>query len=260
MFKPIEIRSKGKGVEMELKRQNNGQVIVFIHGILEDARQFRKLEELAHHEGYGTCLFHLPGHGGSSQYFAKTSYKAWIQYVSRNIRRLARQYEEMILVGHSMGALLAICEATNNPRHIKALFLIDPPLSVHIWPRVIKSALTISFGKIKDSQPYTKAEYHAMGVEPLRLRDSIGWLRRYSELLSIVGYTRKQICKIHLPMFVVFAAKDEFVSIKGRKYFKNYQGKLEVLYLLDSGHFCYHHSDLITLERFYLKFIKSHKE
>lgn len=236
--------------------RNSCQMIVFIHGILESYKQFRALAQLAEHEGYATCLLLLPGHGGSSREFAKTSYKEWIRYTSRQIAELASWYDEIILVGHSMGALLAICEAMNPFNRIKSLFLINPPLGIHIWPRVIKSAISIKMGHVGNSRPYTQAEYHAMGVEPLRLRDTIGWINRYSELIAIIYYTRKQILKLNLPMYVVLAEKDEFVSRKSAKYFKGYKGKLQKLYLADSGHFCYRHSDLVRLEKFYLRFIR----
>lgn len=239
--------------------KNSSQVIIFIHGILEAPKQFSKLAEFGRQEGYSTCIFLLPGHGGSSKNFAQISYKAWIQYVSTHILQLTKRYKEILLVGHSMGALLAICESANRPKGIKALFLINPPLCIRLWPRVIKSAVTISLGKIKASQAYTRAEYRAMGVEPVRFVDSIGWISRYSELLSIVAYTRKQISKVSLPIFLVFAAKDEFVSPKSYQYFGNYQGKLQMLYLADSGHFCYHHSDLLKLEKAYLKFIRAER-
>ncbi len=238
---------------------NGNQVVVFIHGILEGPKQFRTLAKLAKEEGYSTYSFCLPGHGGSSGCFAKTDYMSWVQYTSRKIAYLSKKYDEMIIVGHSMGALIAICEAAHRRKGIRALFLINPPLKIHLWPRVIKSAIAISMGKVDDSKPYTQAEYHAMGVEPLKLTDSIGWLNRYSELLSMVSYTRKQIYKLNLPMNIVFASKDEFVSQKSSHYFKHYKGKISVLYLQDSGHFCYHHSDLIRLEDMYLKFIKAQK-
>lgn len=240
--------------------RKNSQLVIFIHGILESPKQFRKLDQLARQEGYSTYRFYLPGHGGSSGYFAKTSYKVWIECTTRYITKLNKQYKEIILVGHSMGALLAICEAAHRQKGIKALFLIDPPVSIHLWPRVIKNAMIISFGKHQHMRPYTKAEYHAMGVAPLKLQDSIGWIMRYSELLSIICYTRKQILKLKLPMFLVFANKDEFVSEKGGRYFKGYRGKLGRLYLPDSGHFCYNHNDLLLLEKAYLEFIREQRK
>ena len=57
----------------------------------------------------------------------------------------------------------------------------------------------------------------------------------------------------------MFAAKDEFVNSRSIKYFRESLGDIRVLYLKDSGHFCYHHSDLVAIEENYITFIKEIK-
>lgn len=237
-------------------RSGSHEAVVFIHGILEGPKQFRKLAEIAYEQGYSFYMILLPGHGGSSRKFATTYYMEWVKYVSRHITLLLSKYEQIIIVGHSMGALLAICERAARKKGIKALFLIDPPLKIHLWPRVIKGAMKIYLNKVSTGDQYTLAEYHAMNVGPITIKSFIGWLSRYSELLSIISYTKTQISKLEIPICLVFAAKDEFVSIESQKYFKGYKGKMQILYLRDSGHFCYHHSDLVQLEKAYTNFVK----
>lgn len=236
------------------------EAIIFIHGILEGPKQFRTLAEIAYKEGYSIYMLWLPGHGGSSIYFAHTGYMEWVKYVSKQINWLLGRYNQIIIVGHSMGALLAICETVARNKGIKALYLINTPLKIHLWPRVVKSALQIQFGKIKGFQRYTIAEYHAMGVQPIKLAAFIGWLQRYSELLAIVAYTKKKIKYLTCPMELVFAAKDEFVNMKSSEYFKESSARIRTLYLWDSGHFCYHHSDLVEIEQTYTEFIREMKK
>lgn len=243
-----------------MKRNKKDEAIIFIHGILEGPKQFRRLAELALEEGYNVHMLLLPGHGRSSKAFANTNYMKWVRYVSKKITQILRQYKEIIIVGHSMGALLAICEKARRDKRIKALFLINTPLKIRVWPRVIKGAIKIKLGKIEPEEKYVLAEYHAMSVGILRIRDVIGWIMRYSELLSVIKYTKRQIKRLDVPIFLVFAAKDEFVSMQSYKYFKEQSGKISVLYLQDSGHFCYHHSDLIALEKVYVSFIKEQKK
>lgn len=236
------------------------EAILFIHGILEGHRQFRGLAKIAYKQGYSTERFLLPGHGSSSQAFAKTDYRAWVHAVTKKIDEMLEQYDDLIIVGHSMGALFAICEGTARKRGIKALILLDPPLQIHLKYRVIEGAIKIRLGKVRREEGYTLAEYHAMSVGPLEYGSIVGWVRRYSELLSIIHYTKKQIPKLHLPLLVCLAEKDEFVSLKSRKYFYNYKGSLKIIYLKDSGHFCYHHTDLAILMGAYNKFISEQKE
>lgn len=235
------------------------QAIIFIHGILEGTEQFKYLAKAAYKLGYSVYALLLPGHGGSSWNFARTNLLEWVDFVSETIDALLIKYHEVILVGHSMGALLAICEGAVRKKGIRALVLIDPPLHIHLWPRVVKSAACIQWGKIRKCQPYTQAEYKAMSVGKIKGLSGIGWILRYSELLILISYTRKRVAKLKLPLLVVFAAKDEFVSYKSQKYFSPHRDSARIINLKDSGHFCYHHSDLLTLEKAYIGFIKQFK-
>lgn len=253
--KDKEYRTRG----LYRHHKDSCEVVVFIHGILESPKQFRTLAEIAYREGYSTYRVWLPGHGGDSIYFAQIGYMEWVKYISDQITWLLTKYDQIIIVGHSMGALLGICEAVTRKKRIKALFLINVPLKIHLWPRVIKSALKINFGKVRVFERYTIAEYHAMGVGPIKLRAFIGLIRRYSELLTIISYTKKQVKYLTCKVALVFAAKDEFVNSRSIKYFRESLGDIRVLYLKDSGHFCYHHSDLVAIEENYITFIKEIK-
>ena len=237
-------------------REGSKQVVIFIHGILEGPKQFEKMADMAYERGFSTYCLLLPGHGYDSNVLARTSYKQWLEYVSWKTEWLLKEYDSAVFVGHSMGALLAICEASIRRKKIKALFLIDVPLKVHLWPRIIKSSIDIQRGKVRSNQLYTVAEYHALNIGRLNLTSWLGVLIRYSEFFSIKYYTKKQIQKLKLPIFLVFAIKDEFVNLRSQVYFRQYRGCKFQIELNDSGHFCYHHSDLIALRRFYEIFLK----
>lgn len=230
------------------------KIVIFIHGIIEGPKQFRSLAQIAYEAGYSTYILLLPGHGGSGSAFANIDFRAWTYYVSREIRRMKSLYEEIIIVGHSMGALFALCEAAVDYEKIKALFLMDTPLSIHLSPRVIKSSYTLISGKIKPWESYTLSEYKAISVSKPHGLDYIKWVYRYIELLSIIRYTKKQVSKVNVPLFLVFAYKDEFVNLKSKNYFKD--KKVSYLYLRDSGHFCYNHKDLMKLEENYRIFLQ----
>lgn len=236
------------------------QVIVFIHGIIEGPKQFRHLAQIAYLAGYSTNILLLPGHGGSGRAFAGTSYKQWINYVTTQVKRMKRIYDEVLLVGHSMGALLALCEAAADENKMTALVLMDVPLKIHLWPRVVKGALKIGFGDIKPWENYTRAEYKAISVGKAPGWGYLGWVIRYCELFVLIGYAKKQILKVRKPMLVVFARKDEFVSLKSRQYFRKNNLVVQELILEDSGHFCYNYLDLIRLEKMFKMFIDEQKE
>lgn len=242
------------------------QVVIFIHGIIEGPKQFRRLAEIAYEAGYSIYILLLPGHGGSGELFGITGYREWIRYTSWQIKIMKQKYKEVILVGHSMGALLALCEGASFPEQIRALVLLDTPLVIRVWPRVIKGAIKIAAGKGEVADAYTRAEYHAISVKQPTTWGYVRWAMRYIELLTLVRYARKQVPRIMKPTLVVFAMKDEFVSLKSRSYLRLHLTHVKVkkqfneILLKDSGHFCYHHEDLLQLEIAFKHFMMKQKK
>ena len=239
---------------------NSRQVIIFIHGIIEGPKQFRRLAQIAYEMGYSVNVLLLPGHGGTGYTFAKTSYIKWVEYVTKKVKQMKKQYDEVLFVGHSMGALLTICEIAANDDQVIASVLIDPPIKVHLWPRVVKGAIKIGIGDIKPWEDYTRAEYRAISVDKTSVLGYLGWIIRYCELFILIRYAKKQIHKIQKPILLIFARKDEFVSLKSRRYFKRNPSVMQEVILEDSGHFCYNQEDLSKLEQLFNAFIEKQKE
>lgn len=83
-------------------------MVIFVHGILEGPKQFRKFTEVVYNKGFSYSAILLDGHGGSGKKFANSSMKKWINSVEKEILKYKDKYENIILVGHSMGGLLSI--------------------------------------------------------------------------------------------------------------------------------------------------------
>ena len=81
--------------------------VIFIHGILEGPFQFHELATKALEQGMATFGILLPGHGKSAEDFANSNRQQWINYVDKVIKEISQNYPNIILVGHSMGALLS---------------------------------------------------------------------------------------------------------------------------------------------------------
>lgn len=234
------------------------QVIIFIHGIMESPKQFRNLAKIAYKEKNSILLLLLPGHGKDLKNFEDTPFMEWVRYVSYAVYQMKKRYKFIILVGHSMGALFCLCEGAARKNKINQMIVIDTPLKVHIWPRVIKGTYAILCHQGSQTNPYIISEYHAMGVSINRrfALKYMDWLKHYMELFSIINYTRHQLQKVKVPILAIFAEKDEFVSLKSKKEFEKLKGNITILSLKESGHFCYHHSDLEILERIFKEKVK----
>lgn len=212
-------------------------VIVFIHGILESPSQFEDLSEIISHK-YDVKMLLLPGHGKTGRDFAKSKMYEWKKYLSENLSFLRQKYENIIMVGHSMGCLLAVFEAIRDPDKIKGLFLMANPLSIYVNPRGLKNGFRIAYNMKKQNgpvNPFIKKHY---SVSECQIWDYPMWIPRYNELFSESRRIREIIKNLSVPSVNIFSQKDEFVSINSIKYFakvKNYK----LILLKNSGHFYY---------------------
>ena len=234
-------------------------IVIFIHGILEGSKQFRSLGNLAYKEGYSILILLLPGHGKTGEEFAKANLGEWIDYVNNHIKKMESEYRHIIIVGHSMGSLLAAEYVAYFPGKIKKLILLALPVGIHIKYRVLKGAIKIVRGKISEQEPYVQAEYKAIGVGDTKLLTYLGWIPRYLELFVLMIHTRKQFVKIKKPVLVIQSKKDEFIPIQVISFIQQQIKGVKILLLKDSAHFCYHHSDINKLEREIKKFIQKNE-
>lgn len=83
-------------------------VLLFIHGIVEGPAQFRPLFRAAERRGISAVSLLLPGHGSDGRAFARSRMRQWQEYVDAAAAHLRRRYPHVVLVGHSMGGLLAM--------------------------------------------------------------------------------------------------------------------------------------------------------
>lgn len=230
------------------KKPFSDKIVIFIHGILEGSMQFRNLGAIAYKEGYSIALLLLPGHGETGEAFAQANLDEWISYVDQYIYQRQQEYKHIILVGHSMGSLLAIGYAAHFPGKIDALVLLALPLVIKLKPRVIIGAIKIATGKIPKKDAYVIAECKAISVGKTKAYTYIKWIPRYIDLFILMVYTRKNLTNIKKPVLLIHSKKDEFVSLKTLKRVQNQIKDNHLLMLEDSGHFCYHHSDILKLE------------
>ena len=82
-------------------REGASTIVVFIHGIVEGPDQFLGLMKRSSELGFAASSLLLPGHGGTGEGFARSSRQQWLEYVNAEIARYKKNYNSIILVGHS---------------------------------------------------------------------------------------------------------------------------------------------------------------
>lgn len=104
-----------------------GQVVVLLHGIASSSVTFQNVVPLIG-DGHRVIAIDLLGFGGSPiPEEAEYTVEEHVASVERTISSL-RLRKPFVLVGHSMGALIATRYASHNSKRVQKLVLVSPPI------------------------------------------------------------------------------------------------------------------------------------
>ena len=137
---------------IELHRGSTRRALLLVHGFSSSPAVFMRLwPALTCYDGLVAPV--LPGHGESFEALRPVPAEAWLDHVRACCQRLLAQYEQLDILGFSLGGLLACQLSQEFP--IRHLFLCAPSFYVH-FPQTLERWL--SYGLLK------------MGIQSLRHR------------------------------------------------------------------------------------------
>lgn len=221
--------------------------VLMIHGITGSPRHFDMLIPLIP-DDWSIYNILLDGHGQSVTDFADSSMEIWRKQVADVTDRLCREYEQVVLIGHSMGTLLSAEQALRYPHKIPALILLASPLRVRVKASIIRNSLKVIYGKVQPHDIGAVATQNATSISPdRRLWRYLRWIPRFLELFARIRATRADVPQIAVPTYVFQSREDELVSPRSARCFEG-NDRITVRFLEHSGHFYYPGGDLTILQ------------
>lgn len=215
--------------------------ILFIHGIVGTPNHFAEFVSLVP-ESFSVYNLLLDGHGKGVKDFSKTSMKKWEAHVASVLEELSLTHEEIYIVAHSLGTLLAIEQAIKNQK-VRKLFLLAVPLCLSIKLKMPINSLKVYFDKIRSDDYEALAAKRCYGIgKDKNVFNYIGWIPRFLELLEKIRESRKIIELININCAVYQSSKDEMVSSRSVKHLEH-NPYISVKKLENSGHYYYDKED-----------------
>jgi carboxylesterase len=101
---------------------------LLIHGFSGSPVELRPLADALATQGYMVHVPLLPGHGATPEALSRIGYRAWIEAVRTAREELEQRCRTVVVVGYSMGGLLAIVDSARRPP--TALALLGVPTFV----------------------------------------------------------------------------------------------------------------------------------
>lgn len=87
---------------------------LLIHGFTSTPAELRIMGEALHKKGYSVYGILLAGHGTMPDDMLTVSSEDWIECAQQGVNELKKQCNRVIVIGHSMGGLLALQMAARN--------------------------------------------------------------------------------------------------------------------------------------------------
>lgn len=169
--------------------------VLMFHGITATPNQVREIGDFLYKKGISNFGFCVAGHGTKKEDLMETTRKDWLDSVRNAYQEFNKVYEKTIILGFSMGGLLAL----NLGKEYKpdGIIIVATPYRLNYRGNLL-TMLGLNKKHIDASVGY---------------KDAITPKMKY-EIIVLTKETRKAIPHIESPILIIQGTKDRRVSKK----------------------------------------------
>ncbi len=207
--------------------------VLLLHGLTGMPSEMRPVERHIKALGFEIATPLLPGHGATHRELLETTWRDWVDGARRALDSLAARSDSVVVAGLSMGALLAVLLAAEDPR-VAGIALLSPTMrydgSSIPWTRCLLP--------LADVLPFLRKVTYWTETPPYGLKDErlqrritrsieaakrgettqFGLFRTYTgairELNRMVRAVRVQAGRVRCPALVLHSVEDTVTSVR----------------------------------------------
>tara|TARA_B100000953_G_scaffold205635_1_gene169613 strand:+ start:131 stop:916 length:786 start_codon:yes stop_codon:yes gene_type:complete len=210
--------------------------IYLIHGFSSTTYEVRKLAKYLANQGYQVRADNLPGHATTITNCNATSYKEWLSFTEQKIASMYSDCDKVIVIGVSMGAVLALHLGTIFPLEgivaASAVFKFKNEFDVRVLIRLFhrfkkhipkKSTFNPNQLKVLHNKFYGYTHYPLSAVNEMR---------------KMVDKVQPQLSKISSPILLINSTIDQTAKFENHLIIKKSltTKKVKTLILHNTGH------------------------
>jgi carboxylesterase len=247
------------GADRGVFQEGNRTGFLLVHGLSGTPVEMRYIANGLAREGYTVSCPPLAGHCLSIEDLDRVTWHDWQASVQTALDQLSECCDHVFVGGLSMGAILALRIAHENPDKVHGTLLYAPTLWLDGWGvpwyarffNLINDKFSAGFVKITERPPYgiKDQRLRALIAEALHSGDpsKAGFITipggPMLELRRLVRVVLKQLPEIRQPALVMHPRDDDRASLRNMAHLqKHLGGRVEAVVLEDSYH-------VITLDR-----------
>jgi carboxylesterase len=213
---------------------------LLLHGFTATPHDMRFLAERLHAHGYTASAVQLAGHGTSAEDLERCTWRDWYASARHGLIELQACAPQVVVVGQSMGALLALKLAVDYPGVIGGVALLSPALVVsNRWLPWIAPTLPLLLPFLGRRRYLSKeqsdiADPRARAQSPSYTRIPLRALR---ELDRLQHQVRKLLPDVRKPLLVIHSRQDHTCPVENVTILEHaVRGAVHAVLLNDSYH------------------------
>jgi len=227
---------------------------LIIHGFTGGPHELEPLTEyLKERTDWHIVVPTLPGHGRKLA-LENVNYKSWIETAEASLKQLKEKYDEIYVIGFSMGGMIAA--------YLAAKYKVDKLVLLATAGKYLSfKQISFDIGEIVRDGVTGKLPQNKLYLHYKRKRGSVP-LKANLEFLKLVRLTRKSLREVKAPVLIAQGQMDNMVPYKTAYYLdKEIPSKRkEVVFFERSRHLICLGNDKDTLNRMVHEFLERQVE
>ena len=205
---------------------------LLIHGFTGNPVEMRGLGDYLAEQGMRVYGMLVAGHSGNPDDLVHSGRKQWLASAEDALAKLTH-YRHIVVIGLSMGGVLALRLAIQHPKQISGVVALSTPTRFRGWQvRVVPVARYFvdwfyPLEKLDFSNPKVQAEVlkQALAHNPDVVIDfndpqAVAYIKHMvrmpipaiAELLAVTNQTRRMLRQLHKPLLIIHSKRDQTVQ------------------------------------------------
>jgi carboxylesterase len=188
----------------------SGLSALLIHGLTGTPYEMRPLGERLAAAGVRVEAIRLAGHGGDPEELGDVTHANWYESVVDGFERLRAYNEPNVVIGLSMGAVLAARLAIDQREAVAAVVMLAPAFYLPFWSRMALRMLqpSISLANRIYIRRQGGSDIHDAGARRIHPGNGLMPLRAALNLVELSAQVRAKLSELVQPTLIIQSRRD----------------------------------------------------